>query len=170
MPLAPDTRMTLASDLSGLSIPGRLVPPENWHVTLRFLGSVDMVTYDRFLHGLGSLSAVKAFPARLDHLGGFPNPRRATVVWVGVGEGAEQLVGLNQITEEAAQEAGLDAEERPYRPHLTLARVRPPKDIRALTEVELDLGWKCREVVVYRSHLGRGGARYEPLETFPLFR
>jgi len=68
--------------------------------------------------------------------------------------------------------AGLDPDDRPFRPHLTLSRVRPEVDVSGLVGGALPLGidWKCESIVVYRSHLGRGGARYEPLETLPLSR
>jgi len=76
------------------------------------------------------------------------------------------------VAEEAAQSAGFGPEDRLFRAHLTLSRVRPAEDVSGLLETFADagVGWRCRSVVVYRSHLGRGGARYEPLETFPLTR
>jgi 2'-5' RNA ligase len=75
---------------------------------------------------------------------------------------------LSEHAEESAQGAGLAPEERPFHPHLTLARIRPPVDVRGLLDEELDLSWPCDRVVVYRSHLGRGGARYEPLDSVDL--
>lgn len=170
VPLPTEIRAALADRTAGLHIPGRKVPPENWHLTLRFLGWIDQTEYERFLHGMADVEEVGAFRVHLGALGGFPKPRRATVVWVGVEQGSEGLERLNRVCEQAAQGIGLDAEERPYRPHLTLARVHPPADISDLVEVDVDIGWRCDQVVVYRSHLGRGGARYEPLETFPLSR
>lgn len=159
--------MALAERISSLSIPGSVAPPENWHVTLRFLGIVDQVIYERFLSAL-DVADQAPFPIRLGGIGAFPNIRKATVVWVAIEEGAEGLATLSAIAEEAAQSAGLASEERPFHPHLTLARVRPPADIRALAGTAVELGWRCDRVVVYRSHTGRGGARYEPLETLRL--
>ena len=94
------------------------------------------------------------------------------MVWLAVSKGQTRLEELAEEAEEAAQTAGFDPEDRPFRGHLTLSRVRPAKDVSRLLETfrGADLGWRCRSVVVYRSHLGRGGARYEPLETFPLAR
>ena len=162
--------MALADRTSPLHIPGRLVPKENWHFTLRFLGETDQVRYERFLAGLAIVEKKAPFPIRLAGFGAFPKPQKATVVWTGVSEGVEDLSLLNEFAEEAAQSAGFEPEERPYRPHLTLSRIRPPVDVRWLVDEPLDLSWRNNEVVVYRSHLGRGGARYEPLETFTLFR
>lgn len=123
--------LALADRLSSLEIPGKPVPPPNWHVTLRFVGRVDDVTYDRWL---GALDQVTSRPVRigLRGLGAFPHPPRATVLWAGVdAPGIDDLAG---VVEEATQIAGLPAEERPFRPHLTLARIRPPEDVRAVLE------------------------------------
>jgi 2'-5' RNA ligase len=162
--------MALVDQTSGLHIPGKLVPPNNWHITLKFLGEADRVSYERVLAGLGLVEKLAPFPIRLAGFGAFPKPQKATVVWAGVSDGFEDLSFLNEVTEEAAQSAGFESEERPYRPHLTLSRIRPPVDVRRLVDEPLDLRWKNTEVVVYRSHLGRdGAARYEPLEIFTLF-
>lgn len=162
------TRVALFDRVSGLSIPGKLAPIENWHLTLRFLGDIDQVTLERFLSRLQVVEAERVFDVALDRMGAFPRARKATVVWVGVRGGEERLARLNEIAEEAAVAAGLAAEERPFHPHVTLSRVRPPADVRDLEGVSVDVGWRCHEVVVYRSHLGGGPARYEPLETFEL--
>ncbi len=170
VPLPVEIRLAVSDLVSQFEIPGKIAPPENWHLTLRFLGAIDNVTLERFLAGLGELSAEPAFSIDLGGFGAFPNARRASVVWVGVRTGEGALARLNQITEEAAVAAGSSPEERPFRPHLTLARVRPPADVRELVREEIDLGWTCDRVVVYRSHLGGGPARYETLETFLLTR
>jgi len=167
-PLPPDVRFALAERVAAMPIPGKVGPPENWHVTLRFLDTVDRVTYERFLSGLARVGEQFSFPASLRDFGAFPNPRRATVFWAGVGRGSSDLSLLNELAEEAAVSAGLLPEERPFHPHLTLARIRPPVDVRDLLDEELDLGWRCDRVVIYRSHLGRGPARYEPLDEVDL--
>lgn len=168
VPLPPEVRFVLAEQVSDLQIPGKVGPPENWHITLRFLDVVDRVTYERFLSELERVKEQFAFPLSLHGFGAFPKPRKATVFWVGIGRGAPDLSLLNEAAEEAAISAGLLPEERPFHPHLTLARIRPPADVRDLVEEEVDLGFRCDHVVVYRSHLGRGPARYEPLDSVRL--
>lgn len=159
--------MALADALDPVDIPGRAAPPENWHITLRFLGTVDQVTYERFLATL-DVEERAPFRVQLGGVGAFPNAHRATVVWVGIEKGGAQLASLNAVAEEAARMAGLEPEERPFHAHLTLARVRPPADVRDLEGLMVDLGWHCDRITVYRSRPGRGGARYEPLETVRL--
>jgi RNA 2',3'-cyclic 3'-phosphodiesterase len=170
VPIPDEMTHALIERVGSLRIPGKVAAPDNWHVTIRFLGSIHQVTYERFLHGLSAVGVVPAFRLGLDGLGAFPNPRRATVVWAGISPGAEGLALLNELGEEAAVAAGLEAEERPFRPHLTLSRVRPPEDVRHLMGDEIRLGWVTDRVVVYRSHPGERGPRYEPLETILLAR
>ncbi len=170
VPLPVETKLALSDRIPSFDIPGKLAPPQNWHLTLRFLGKIDQVTLERFLSGLGEVCDLRSFSVTLGVLGAFPNPRRASVVWLGVSSGEAGLTHLHQITEDAALGSGLAPEERPFHPHLTLARVRPTADVRHLVGEEVRLGWVCDRVVVYRSHLGGGPARYEPLETFALTR
>lgn len=162
--LVPPTEVVVAlSDrLEPLSIPGRRVPPPNWHITLRFVGRVGEVTYQRWL---AALDQVRSDPVRvhLQGLGAFPQARSATVVWTGVV--ATAIGELAAKVEEASQDAGIPAEERPFRPHLTLARVRPPADVRALV-AEADIGtgltWRAGSFRV----MSAVGSRYQTHETF----
>lgn len=167
-PLPPDVRFAVGERVSEMQIPGKVSPPENWHVTLRFLDTVDRVTYERFLSELERVGDQFSFPIALDGFGAFPKPRKATVFWAGIGRGTSDISLLNELAEEAALSAGLSPEERPFHPHVTLSRIRPPADVRDLVEDDVDLGWRCDRIVVYRSHLGRGPARYEPLDSVNL--
>jgi len=166
-PLPADIRFVLSERIAEMPIPGRIAPPENWHITLRFLDTVDRVTYERFLNALDPISET-AFPVAFDGFGAFPNPRKATVFWAAIGRGESQLAMLNEEAEEAALAAGLSPEERPFHSHLTLSRIRPPVDVRDLLDEELVFSWRCERLIVYRSHLGRGGAHYEPIDSIDL--
>ena len=131
--------------------PGDWSRAENWHLTARFLGTVDEITYDRFLGELAQADLPDAFPVRLGRIGGFPNSKRANVVWVGVERGDQQMAIINEIAEEAAQSVGLAPEDRPFHPHLSLSRVRPPRGVTHLLDEDVDLRWSVDEVVVYQS-------------------
>lgn len=170
--LPDEVRMALSDRLAQITLPGRVTPPQNWHITFRFLGDTGAVTYERFLAGLDASDLGDPFRVGLGGLGAFPGARKASVIWVGLSKGVERLRQLAEVCEEAAQAAGLSPNERPFHPHLSLSRVRPPQDVRRLVDQvpAVDIEWHCRSVVVYRSHLGRDGARYEPLETMPLAR
>lgn len=160
----PEVVAALDDRLENLSIPGRPVPPPNWHLTLRFIGKVDEVRYQRWLGAIDSAALPSPFRVTLGGLGAFPRPARATVLWVGV-EG-DQLSDLATVVDEAAAEAGLGGEERPFRPHLTISRVRPPADVRPL--IDAGDGWKLPFRVREFHVMAALGSRYRVYETFSL--
>lgn len=164
--------MAVADRFGRVEIPGKVTPPQNWHITLRFLGTIDDPTYDRFLGSMDADHLGRSFRIGLGGLGAFPNLRRATVLWSDINRGAGELGELAGVAEESAQSAGLSPEDRPFRAHLSLSRIRPPENVTRLVEStpDLDLSWRCDSVVVYESVLERGHPHYEPLETFRLVR
>lgn len=160
----------LRETLDERPLPGKPVAPESWHLTLRFLGKTDQVTYERIQRELHEAALEAPFVAGFGSLGAFPRPARATVLWLEVTRGAAQLERLAATAEEAAQRTGFTPEERPFRAHLTLSRIRPHQDVRVLLErvPPFPLTMPVERVVICRSHLGRGGARYEEMESFDL--
>jgi 2'-5' RNA ligase len=136
VPLDDEVRHDLSVMLRELDLPGRIQAPGDWHLTVRFIGGVDDPTCDRIVHQLATMPVPEPFDVVWSGLGAFPRPDRATVVWLGMSEGGEALATLAADVEAAVQRAGVAAEDRPYRPHLTLSRVRPPEDVRALLRVD----------------------------------
>ena len=92
------------------------------------------------------------------------------MLWLGVGRGREELTDLAAACEEAAQAAGFDVEERPFHPHVTLSRIRPWQDVRSVVEElpAFPLNQEVDRITLYRSLLGRGGARYEVVDEVAL--
>ena len=170
VPLSEDARAGVRALVSELpELPGRAVNPENWHLTLRFLGSAAEDEAKRLTTALENASLGQVFDARLQGLGAFPRASRAAVVWLGVEAGADPLDRLAAQVEAAVQSAGFPPESRPFHAHLTLARLRPKRDIATLIDRHTTtVPLRVDRVVLYRSHLGRGGPRYEALEEFPL--
>lgn len=143
---------------------------EQWHLTVQFLGNVDDV--DAIA---GALIAVGRAPAARMQLGGsgaFPNPRRARVVWMGVAQGIEGLAAIARAVGEVLTPIGYAPEDRPFRAHLTVARLGRPADVTpALAALGDDLVggvWAAAEVVLYQSRLTRSGAEYTALARIPL--
>lgn len=171
--LSIEARHALAAQLTSMNrdgLPGRIVPPVNWHLTLRFLGDVDFAPYDRLIHEMSSADLGGRFQVRFAGLGAFPRTRKATVLWAGINRGGESLAMLAEAVERAVWQAGLALEDRPFRAHLTLSRIRPPQDVSKLVEVSSALrvrDW-VDSVTLFRSHLGSGGTRYEVLDKFEL--
>lgn len=163
--------MHLADRLRDIEVPGKPAPPENWHITLRFLGRVGEVTLERLLAELDQSDLGAPFKLRLGGLGAFPRPARATVLWVGLDGDVERLVEVATMADDAAMAAGVEPEDRPFHSHLTLSRIRPQLDVRGLVATTDDIGgsWTVEEVVVFESDLsGPGPARYLPIERFRL--
>ncbi len=170
--LSDDTRHALAAYLTDHldPLPGSVVPPQNWHLTLRFLGDVAPDRYDRLLFELSEADLGEPFAMSYGGLGAFPKPGKATVLWLGVDRGEAAVTELAAAVERATVAAGFPPEDRPFRPHLTLARIRPPRDVWRWLEAEPvpPLGVAVGAVGVYQSHLGDGSARYELLDEIPL--
>lgn len=150
----------------------RWVRPENRHVTLKFLG---WTTNDRLSAIAAAMREVAASyvasELHLTSLGGFPSNRRLRVLWVGLDDPAGLLAALAAELESAFEKLGWTPENRPFRPHLTLARFEPPERAPASLP-DVDLGAeppiKVDRLVLFRSQLHKGGAQYEALEEFPL--
>ncbi|HSM57803.1 MAG TPA: RNA 2',3'-cyclic phosphodiesterase [Candidatus Sulfomarinibacteraceae bacterium] len=101
------------------------VSPQKMHLTLRFLGDTPLEKLDELFAALDrTVSAHPPFSLHLDELGCFPNRRRPRVVWVGVQGDTAQAEALRDDIEEMAAAMGWEPEQRPFRPHLTLGRVK----------------------------------------------
>ena len=162
-----DDRAALAAFLAPLSpFPGRPVPPSNWHLTVRFLGETTPVQADRLLAALDEGELGGPFSLRLAGLGAFPNPDRAAVLWMGVEAPENRLAELNRMAERLARDLGFEAEERPYHPHLTLSRVRPPEDVWSILEAEPEFPRPIfvEHVTLFETRFGSGGAHYEVVD------
>jgi 2'-5' RNA ligase len=149
----------------------RWVPPENLHVTLKFLGEV----YPR-LEGWVPARVEEAaarlapFGVRLEGLGAFRSPRSARVIWVGL---ADDPPGAMAVTAGALADAlrrEYPPEKRPFSAHLTMARSDPPLAL-APEDLETEVpavAWTVDHVVLFRSHLRRPAPVYEPIARYPL--
>jgi len=170
VPVTEAIRSGLRAHLEGEDLPGRIVSPERWHLTLRFLGDTPPDALERLREALSAEDLGGRTTLAFDRLGAFPRADRASVLWLGVGEGAQALRALAGKAEAAAQRAGFPAEARAFAPHLTLARIRPPRDVGPLVErvPPFTEEMPVDAVVLFRSHLGRGPVRYEEMERFPL--
>lgn len=160
----------LDDQLDGRRLPGRPVSPDNWHLTLRFLGPTTAQRRDQVLAYLDEHLVVEAFRISFTDLGAFPRESKASVLWMGVSGAVEQLESTAAICEAAAVAAGYEPEGRPFHAHLTLSRIRPPQDVRPLVDLIEPVGVKLDvdAVTLYRSVLGSGPARYEVVDRVDL--
>jgi 2'-5' RNA ligase len=147
----------------------RWTPAANVHLTVRFIGSVDRAVVDEIADRLDQLR-LPAFELAPGGLGTFKRGRLVRVVWLQVGAGADQARELAARVEAECVRAGLEPEARPFQPHLTLARARPRDgaNLPMLAAPPKLTPWAADELVLFRSHLGRAGAVYEPLRQLSL--
>ncbi len=147
----------------------RWVREESFHVTLRFIGDVERTRIEAVTRCVHRQTA-QLRPFRLE-LGGvrlFPSRRRPgfMVLDVGPGEALEELAGA---VERGVEAAGIAPESRPFRPHLTLGRLRGKK-FPAVTGDVTALGEGCivNDAVLFKSDLHPSGAQYTPIERVPI--
>jgi 2'-5' RNA ligase len=148
--------------------------PENLHLTLAFLGDVAASRIASLSESLAArLGGIAAFTARAVGLGAFPSLARPQVLWVGIA--AAELGPLADAVQDTCERAGFPRERRAFRPHVTLGRVRARRadgnsDLALLArDGDRDFGAAAvARVILYRSELGRGGARHTALASFAL--
>lgn len=156
-----------ARSLREEDLPVRWVDPENFHVTLKFLGEVRperIPAIEAALQKVGRATA--SFPLGLGGFGAFPTIRRPRVLWLGV-HATPELRCLKQDLEWTLSEVGFEPETRAFHPHLTLGRADAGDGagaFRGLDEtvaaMEFETEVQARSVDLMRSHLSRDGARY----------
>lgn len=155
--------------------PWRWIPPENYHLTLKFLGEVEEHLVPSLHEAAGRVAAgVAPFTLAFDRFGGFPTLRRPRVIFFAASEGADRLRELAALVEEEVEPLGFAREQRRFRAHLTLARIKRRLDadlIAALEAVPPLPETTAQEVdrfVLMRSHLRRDGACYEEIGAYLL--
>ena len=152
---------------------GRWVRPENWHITVKFLGRTWPRLVDWVHEGCRqAVTGIRPFRLAVEGLGVFPGPSRARVLWVGLEDRDGGLGALAAAVEERLGKE-FPPEKRPFSAHLTVARFDPLVPMRehadelSTTRVDTE-PFRVGELTLYRSHLSPRGACYEALERFPL--
>ncbi|WP_417519146.1 RNA 2',3'-cyclic phosphodiesterase [Minwuia sp.] len=168
IPLPEDVTQRLSMLAGG--IPGaRWVAPDNYHITLRFLGETDGGQAEDLIGDLSRLR-VAPVPIRIDGLGLFGERRRQRMLYADV-VADPGLSHLNQKIEQIAQRAGYAPERRRFHPHITLARMRNPDrnrlDRYLIENASLFLPpFAADGFTLFESFLGSEGAIYEPIAEF----
>jgi 2'-5' RNA ligase len=169
---------TAAAAARALGADVRWVRSESLHLTLVFLGERPAAQVDAITTRVGAVCAAHApFALRVAGMGCFPSPSRPRVLWAGLAGEIAALKALQRDVLDALVRAGLAAAEERFDPHLTLGRVR--NEVPLGPRSALGRAWVAlpspalppipiRACHLMRSELGRGGARYSALRTFPL--
>jgi 2'-5' RNA ligase len=147
----------------------RLTRAEGIHLTLRFLGPTSPAQIEGLSPALAAAAArCPPAEARVAGLGTFPERGAPRVLWLGI-EAPEAVLEMQEACERAARAIGFEREERPFRAHLTLGRWRERAPRPDLPPADLGPA-RLSTLVLFRSELRPDGARYTPIERFPLGR
>lgn len=147
---------------------------ENIHLTLKFFGNIALDRIPKI-----SAATTRAteqfsnFQIGIGNTGVFPRPSRAQVLWIGVSDPSGQLSALQKTFEDKCATEGFLKEDRAYKPHLTIARIRKPEGSRQLADTHLNTDFptievSLHELIVFRSELSSKGSRYTTISKHPL--
>jgi len=149
------------------------VDPEGIHLTLKFLGNIPFKQVTEVTKAIEEAAqGVAPFHLEISGLGAFPNLKQPRVLWVGIGGEIDTLLRLQQNIDSALASLGFAKEERPFMPHLTLARIRQgasPLERRNFGELAMSASFEAsypidaKVVSLMRSQLTPEGAIYTRL-------
>jgi len=159
----------------GAQLPVRWLPPDNLHLTVRFIGHVSDDRVDATLRALAPSVGVPPFEIELSGSGRFPPKGPPRVIWIGLRRGLPALTALHEEFNRRLAPLGFVPEERPFRAHLTLARIKDASPRHGLTVdravADIDTGsiaFTVDHATVFESRLSSTGSRYTPLLRVPL--
>ncbi len=190
--LDPEVRARIERFLEGVegfAPEARWVRPESLHITLKFIGEQPPERVEAITERLRRVEG-RAFEIRVGGYGFFPTAKAPRVFWIGIHAGP-QLAELAESIDVATAELGIPREDRPYSPHLTLARAGAGRRLgsvkgrkaggpnatfavlekRVAAMGELDFGkMTANKFILYQSQLSPKGSKYTKLQRFPLRR
>jgi len=146
-------------------------PAANLHITTKFIGEWPEPRLEELKAGLSALPPRAPLSIHIRELGFFPNPRSPRVFWCGID--APGLDALAAATDRGCAALGIASENRPFSPHLTLARIKERVNLEPLREAmaalpERDFGkFEVRSFFLYLSKLRPTGSVYTKLAEFP---
>lgn len=167
----------MIAELSREEWPVRWIDPDAAHLTLHFLGEVEperaellRMTLDR------AVGSHEPFEVTTEGYGAFPTKSAPRVIWLGLAGDTRRLEKVHKSLAETLQTQGIKIEQRAFRPHVTLGRVReePPEGFSEEVRGRLEtmsppvLTIPVNEIVLFRSILGKAGATHTPLSRYRL--
>ncbi|MCL6588452.1 MAG: RNA 2',3'-cyclic phosphodiesterase [Firmicutes bacterium] len=172
--LSPEMRQELAAEIGRLqkNVTGyKWTRPENLHFTLKFLGEVEPARIAPLERDLSAVTiGINSFLVRLGNPGCFPPRGQPRVIWIGLAAGAGELKNLADQVEEACLQNGFPKESKPFKPHLTIARVRDGAHPGAIANFSPQFSSETivTGFALIESQLYPSGPVYHTLTGFPL--
>lgn len=142
------------------------VRDENLHLTLKFLGDTPVAKVEALAQAAQRAATTHSpFEIIVGGCGAFPPKGQPRVLWVGLEDPSGQLALLRTALENECADVGFPREERPFRPHLTIARIRKPHDSRRLAAAHKEMVFdgetvRVSELAVIRSEVRSEGSRH----------
>ena len=167
----PDAQRDVLAALRDESLPARWTRPEQFHLTLRFIGDVPPPIMAQIDQALAEIQA-EAFMLHVQGLGVFPSMRRPRILFASLVH-QPALLSLQQRIEDRLRDVGVAPDRKPFHPHITLARLRgaAPRAVRAYMRrhaaFSLD-SFEAATFVLYESTLRPEGALHRPHTTYAL--
>ena len=143
-PISPEVENELAQIISSLKNAGgpvKWVEPQNIHLTLKFLGDTDEKLIPQIKNIIDNIAShYEAVTTVLNFLGAFPNLSRPRVYWIDL-KGGDYLGQIAAEFDDAVHVLGFEKENRPFKSHLTLGRVKFPENLQKLNEDQGENDW-----------------------------
>ena len=162
-------------DLKSSGADVRWVSPENIHLTLKFFGNVEESLIENIVKSIeGPVQDTPSFFLKVQGMGAFPNLKNPRVVWMGLQEGRERVIYIQQQLERVFEKMGFQPEDRPFHPHLTLGRVKSNRGKNELVRGmegyrEEELGnFQVEKIILFKSDLKPMGPIYTTLREIRL--
>lgn len=170
-----EIRETLRATISRLKPVAKLrwSRPENLHITTKFLGEVPAERLNAVVSALETIPSGAAIPIEVRGIGWFPNPHSPRILYAGI-QAPEWLGQLHLRTDETLAVIGVPKETKPFRPHLTLARIDGKAELADLRHAIFELpgnqfgNFVAESFQLYESHTGGAGSVYTKLAAFPI--
>ena len=140
--------------------------PENIHLTMKFFGNVEPERVAAISDATERVCEQSSpVQVAVGKTGVFPRPSRPQVLWIGVEDPSGALAKLQQRLEDEFAREGFPKEDRAFRPHLTIARIRNPHDAARLAQTHLETNFSVvdvtlNELILFRSELSSKGSKY----------
>ncbi|MBM3252106.1 MAG: RNA 2',3'-cyclic phosphodiesterase [Candidatus Omnitrophica bacterium] len=164
-----DSLAKIQSQLRAARADVKWVKPENIHLTLKFIGNIEIDLVIKIKEILQEISKIfQNVPADLNELGAFPKIKNPRVIWVGMQTGKDKVIAILEELEKRLAEIGIAKEEKEFHPHVTLGRLRSPhnrSDLVAMLEKNIKippLNFTIDKIVLFKSALAPQGPIYEP--------
>jgi RNA 2',3'-cyclic 3'-phosphodiesterase len=153
----------------------RWIRPENIHLTLKFLGDVQVDDIDNIFEAISrTVDGIASMPLKARGIGVFPGIRRPRVIWVGLAGQLDLLISLQKTLDTNLKNIGFPPEKRPFKGHLTIGRIKAKMNVRTFGDALMAFRkfesetFIADKIILFKSDLKPKGAVYTNLASAAL--